>query len=393
MRDEVGAEFEFVTWQRAPTGTEADPSDASEIDDWIRKAVFNPAAAYAADVGDEIRRKPTDAVVCVDILFGAAAAVEAAGCPLFLLSPHVSLRSIPGIPPATSGLARPTTEKERAEIDALKDRRSAKLNKFLPAFNKLRFDLGLPALAHIDDHFDRADRVLLAISKAFDFEADALPRNIRYIGPLLDMPAWSAPWQAPWSDQQHRPRALIACSTGAQGQRNLIQRVIDGVGLVDVEAVATAGPNLSVNDLRAPQNVNVLKSAPHDAVMKDVSFVISQGGHGTVCRALVNDLPLLILPGGRDQADNAARVAAKGAGLRLPTSASTAEIAAAVKDLAINPRYRVEARRLGRAIRADIAACRFAHEVETVMLAARAKRLPMHHSRSRVPPVMALDSH
>ena len=65
----------------------------------------------------------------------------------------------------------------------------------------------------------------------------------------------------------------------------------------------------------------LLRSAPHDTVMQEVSLVISQGGHGTVNRALVNGVPLLILPMGRDQGDNAARVASKGAGLRLPPAA------------------------------------------------------------------------
>jgi hypothetical protein len=72
MRDEVvAADFNFVTWRRAPTGDAADPADFSDMNDWIRKAIFEPAAAYAADVRDEIGRAPTDAVVSIDLLFGA----------------------------------------------------------------------------------------------------------------------------------------------------------------------------------------------------------------------------------------------------------------------------------------------------------------------------------
>ena len=68
-------------------------------------------------------------------------------------------------------------------------------------------------------------------------------------------------------------------------------------------------------------------------------MVVSQGGHGTVTRSLINALPRLILPMGRDQADNAARVEAKGAGLRLPPTASQAEISAAVNRLITEPQY------------------------------------------------------
>src|SRR5258706_13143436 len=102
MRAEIeAAEFEFVTWRRAPIGEAADPADFSDMQDWIRRAMFVPAAAYAADIQDEIGRMPTDAVLSLDILFGAALGAEASDVPFAFLSPHVSLRTLPGMPPAT----------------------------------------------------------------------------------------------------------------------------------------------------------------------------------------------------------------------------------------------------------------------------------------------------
>ena len=372
MRGEVEADdFEFVTWRRAPTGEAADPSDISDMLDWMHKAIFAPASAYAADTRDEINRMPTDAVLSLDVLFGVALGAEASDVPFALLSPHVSIRTLPGMPPATSGLGQPKTPEERAEVDAANAALGEALNTHLRILNGARVDLGLTMLADTMDLFDRADRLLFATSQAFDFQADALPDNFRYVGPLLDVPNWSKSlqaeflqamslqakflqvnsWEAPWSAQSDRPRALVACSTGAQGQRDLFQRVINAMGTVEVEALATTGPNLDIAELRAPKNMHVLRGAPHDRVMKDVSVVVSQGGHGTVTRSLVNGLPQLILPMGRDQAANAARVEAKGAGLRLPPTASEAEIAAAVKRLIAEPQFKAAARRVGDAIR------------------------------------------
>lgn len=75
MRSEVEASgFEFVTWRRAPTGTAADPVDVSDMSDFLRRAIFGPAALYAADMRDEIDRVPTDAVLVLDALFGARSA-------------------------------------------------------------------------------------------------------------------------------------------------------------------------------------------------------------------------------------------------------------------------------------------------------------------------------
>ncbi|MFK4655848.1 MGT family glycosyltransferase [Bradyrhizobium japonicum] len=380
MRSEVEASgFAFVAWRRAPTGKAADPVDVSDVKDFLRQAVFDPAALYAADVRDEIGRMPTDAVLVLDVLFGAALGAEASGVPFALLSPHVSIRPLPGMPPATSGLRQPKTPEERAEVDAANARLAETLNVFLPSLNRARADLGLPLLADVYDLFDRANRLLLATSRAFDFQADSLPDNFRYVGPLLDVPNWSKSrqteaWRAPWSAQSGRPRGLIACSTGAQGQRELFQRIITAMEAVEIDALATAGPNVDVADLRAPNNVHLVRGAPHDLVMKDVSVVISQGGHGTTTRSLINGLPQLILPMGRDQAANAARVEAKGAGLQLPPTASEAEIAAAVNRLIAEPQFRKAARLLGEAMKVDIDRSGLVDEMEAIAAIGRAAR-------------------
>nr|WP_146991658.1 glycosyltransferase [Bradyrhizobium macuxiense] len=375
MRTEVeAADFEFVTWLRAPMGEAADPTDVSDIRDRMRRVVFEPCSAYAADIRDEIGRAPADAVLGLDLLFGAALGARACGVPFAFLSPHVSIRVLPGVPPATSGLTRPKTPEERNELNAASAALSTAMNASLSILNRARVELGLHVLADAMDLFDEADRVLLAVSRAFDFEADFLPDNFRYVGPLLDMPNWSKSWKASWPALQDRPHALIACSTGAQGQRDVFQRVINAVGTIDVEAVFTTGPSLDVSELHAPKNVHLVCGAPHDCVMRDVSLVISQGGHGTVTRSLINALPQLILPMGRDQSANAARVEAKGVGLRLPPTASEPEIAAAIKRLITEPEFKVAARKLGEAIKADIDRSRLVNEMEFLAAVGRRRR-------------------
>jgi UDP:flavonoid glycosyltransferase YjiC (YdhE family) len=162
-----------------------------------------------------------------------------------------------------------------------------------------------------------------------------------------------------------------------------MQRVIDAMGSVEVDAVATAGPNLDIADLRAPKNVHLLHSAPHDAVMKEVSLVVTQGGHGTANRALMHGLPLLVLPMGRDQSDNAARVEAKGAGLRLPSAAPEADITAAVNRLVKETQFRERARRLGDAVKADVEASALVSEVEAIAAQGAVRQRRPARARSR----------
>ena len=61
---------------------------------------------------------------------------------------------------------------------------------------------------------------------------------------------------------------------------------------------------------------------------------------------LAHRVPLLCLPMGRDQHENAAQVAACGAGLVLPADAGVDEIRHAMQELLTKPDYHVAARRM-----------------------------------------------
>ena len=81
--------------------------------------------------------------------------------------------------------------------------------------------------------------------------------------------------------------------------------------------------------------------------------MVTHAGHGSAIRPVLAGVPLLCLPMGRDQPDNAARIVARGAGLRLDPAASPDAIGAAVMRLVEEPGFRDAARRWGAAIRAE----------------------------------------
>ena len=64
-----------------------------------------------------------------------------------------------------------------------------------------------------------------------------------------------------------------------------------------------------------------MERAPHSEVLRHASAVVTHAGHGTVLKALAAGVPVVAIPLGRDQLDNAARVAHHGAGLRLKPKA------------------------------------------------------------------------
>ena len=102
-----------------------------------------------------------------------------------------------------SGLRAPRTTEERASVEAAVNYWTAYLNEWLPMINKVREDHGLEHLPSVFAAYDRAERVLLAVSEAFDFRADYLPSNMRYVGPLLD------PLLGHWRGSLLGPQATI----------------------------------------------------------------------------------------------------------------------------------------------------------------------------------------
>jgi UDP:flavonoid glycosyltransferase YjiC (YdhE family) len=91
---------------------------------------------------------------------------------------------------------------------------------------------------------------------------------------------------------------------------------------------------------------------PHGPILPAVDVVVGHGGLSTITGALAAGTPLVIVPQGRDQDDNAERVHRTGVGLSLPRDADAAAITAAILRVLREPSFRIAAQRMG----AEIAA-------------------------------------
>lgn len=155
--------------------------------------------------------------------------------------------------------------------------------------------------------------VLVTAPGWFDGECEA-PAHVVHAGPL-----GIAVGRHPPTHAGARQRVLLTFSTTVMdGQLELINRVVDAVSDLQLDTVLTLGPAVDPDGVRAPKNVRVLRCADHDRLLPTCDAVISHGGMGTVLRALAHGVPQLLLPLGRDQTVNAARVEQIHAGIRLP---------------------------------------------------------------------------
>jgi len=140
---------------------------------------------------------------------------------------------------------------------------------------------------------------------------------------------------------------VVGLSTTHQAHEPLLERIVAALATLPVRALVTTGGAT----LRStpPANVHVARFVPHAHVLPQAAAVVTHAGLGTVHAALAHGLPLVCLPVGRDQPDNAARVEWHGAGERLTPKSSPAVIRAAVERVLRDPAFAASARRLAAA--------------------------------------------
>ncbi|MCA1705928.1 MAG: glycosyltransferase [Actinobacteria bacterium] len=330
------------------------------------RVIFGPAHAFAQDTMAEIERWRPHVLAPDWLRTGAAVAGEAAGVPTALLVHGNNLLPERGKPPPGFGFLPAKSARIRARHRVFERVFLRLFNKGLPALNDARRAYGLEPLGHVLEHFSRPARFLCLYSEAFDLPADRHPANHRYVGAVLEEPAWTEPWNSPWSSDDRRPLVVISLSTSFMKQERALRRCIDAVSSMPVRALVTVGPALHPEAFSAPENVMVVQSAPHDEVFPQADAVVTHAGMGTVVRGLANGLPLVCMPMGRDQADIAARVRWHGAGVIAGRNPSAARIQASLERVLHEPGFREGAARLQKAIQQDSVADRGVAELEAL---------------------------
>lgn len=358
---------DFSAYEQAPDWDFTRPETAA-FPDWElsplrlfaaarEKLLFGPASVFAGDVLAEVDRHGPDAVAADCFLFGALAAAERSGLPSAALWHTVYTRSDWDTPADGLGLPLARGWPGKLRDRALKMVEASLWNKGLPALNAARAGLGLDPLDTVFEQWDRADRVLVMTSSAFDFAClagTALPENVRYVGPQVEIGSLDRTSRAASSD---RPLVLVSFSTSYQAQEPLLRRVVAALGALPVRVLVTTGRAVELTG-SLPANVEVRRWVPHAEVLPEAALVVTHAGMGTAMAALAHGVPLVCLPMGRDQLDVAARVVHAGAGLRLSPKVGERRIAAAVREALARPELGQNAERLGRAIRDEISADR-----------------------------------
>lgn len=360
--DALAADASFVPYREAPHRTDRRP-ESEIIRDWGAttplgafarardRHAFGPAGLFAKEVLSACTDHRSERVVVDAMLFGGLVGAEASGRPWAALIPMTSFLPAPGRPPPSLGLlpaSGPLGRLRDRSLLALGDR--LLWRSCLPLLNAARRDVGLAPVAHPLDQIRRARRILVLTSPAFDFDATPRVDNLEYTGPELADPAWAT---AEVPRRGEGPLVLVSLSTTYQGHERLLERTIQALAPLRARGVVTLGPALDESRFPAPPSVVVVRQASHAALLREARLVVTHGGHGTVIRALAAGVPLVVLPLGRDQADNAARVVRAGAGVKLSPRASARRLRRAITRALADGETLAAARRIAATIAAE----------------------------------------
>lgn len=306
----------------------------------LENIIFGPAGIVAEESMKAIKHSQADLLVADCLLPTAMIAAEALEIP-GVMAFHMP-EYFPGLnrPPGMFGL-----KPGKGTIGRLRDRIlfglfNKQIDKFLPRINDARSQWKLPPLERTSDLIHGTDLRLIQTLERFDFPIDPKPANVRYTGPVLDDPDWTGTWSNPWSVDDPRPFIVISLSSTYQNQYKAIQSAIDALRDQKLRGLVTLGPALDKDQFNVPENVIVVASAPHSQVFPVADLVITHAGHGTLMKALSHGLPVVCLPMGRDQNDNAVKIEFHGCGIQLSKKASPQRIRNAALRILVDSKFK-----------------------------------------------------
>lgn len=307
---------------------------------------------YAQAVGRLLDSLP-GAVVVADFTFpGAFLAAESRGAPWAAVY-HAGLSFPgPGIPPFGSGLPiGAPLDRRHGLLRAAADYLERALTRDLA---KVRRKLNLPPVESSMLRRPASPWLNLVLTaEACEAARDPLPPSAHFVGPCIDRgrPQPPFPFERLRAD---RPKVLVSMGTVFNSRPALFRRLLEAFPGGAPQLVVSAGasfPRLRGHPL--PDGAIVVETAPQLELLQRVDAFVSHGGNNSVNEALAAGVPLLVVPVGGEQSDNASRVVHLGAGLRADRGrADTRELREKVGQLLGEPRFRHRARELSRALQA-----------------------------------------
>jgi UDP:flavonoid glycosyltransferase YjiC (YdhE family) len=229
--------------------------------------------------------------------------------------------------------------------------------------------LGIPAVHHSFgamvplEAFRRCEEAVLPLWRRAG--AEPLPYVGAFSGLYVDICPASLAWEQPlgetiplgpveppsasppaWLAELDRPLVYATLGT-VFNEPDVLARLLTGLDDVPA-ALLTIGRNVDPAALGpVPAHVRVERFVPQADVLQSCSAVIAHGGSGSTLAALAHGLPLVLVPQGADQFENAKRVEDAGAGIVvMPGEVTGDAVRSALRRVLDEPAFAIAAQRI-----------------------------------------------
>lgn len=308
-------------------------------------AMFSRLTFVARNVMKELEKIKPDMVVVDFALPGASLAAEKLEMP-FTVIYHAGLCfKGPGIPPFGSGLA---IGKEWGWRGRLYARLSETLEgKIAFSMGLARKRLGLsPGTA--EPYTPSPWLTLVLTTQAIEAPRHPPSDTVFFIGPCI-----SGREALPGEDTfpfdalpQDKPKIYVSLGTFFNNRPRLFRKIFASFPDDEYQIIVKAGGAYdTLSSLQLPSHILLFRNVPQANLLPEVDAVVSHGGNNTVNETLSSGKPLLVIPIGGEQGDNAAKVEYLGVGLRADKNRTTSrEIRNMMDRLMNDPIFRERAR-------------------------------------------------
>jgi hypothetical protein len=166
-----------------------------------------------------------------------------------------------------------------------------------------------------------------------------------------------------------RARPLVYATLGTIfNSPRLFRELLEAFAPLPCDVLVTVGSNVDPPAVEPiPPNATVHRYVPQAEILGEASVVVAHGGSGSTWGALAHGLPMVLVPQGADQFENAEAVTAAGAGLTLlPPEQSTERLRSSLTTLLSETAYADAAAEIA----AEMAAMPAADEVAATLFVA-----------------------
>ncbi|HEV7857724.1 MAG TPA: nucleotide disphospho-sugar-binding domain-containing protein [Pyrinomonadaceae bacterium] len=241
---------------------------------------------------------------------------------------------------------------------------------------RLRRDLGLPEGENpIFDGQHSPTLVLALFSNVLaQVQPDFPPRTLITGFPFYDLKDEEAtsPELMCFLDEGEPPVLFTLGSSAVWIAKDFYDISIEAARRLKLRALLLIGDERNRPQLPLPAGIAAFDYAPHSLVMPRSSLIVHQGGIGTTGQALRAGKPMLVVPYGQDQPDNARRCAELGVARVLPRSRYHLQnVLDQLSDLRDRPAYSIRAAEIGRRVREEDGTSRACDAIEEVLMSSK----------------------